>query len=88
MSDATNRIIVADALCCACSTDTVQVHHENFPEMWVEGRSAEEAVDILSDRLSAALDAVSDRVHRDAILSALADVRAFRLGERNARQAH
>jgi hypothetical protein len=88
MNGVTNRIIVTDGLCCACSIDTVQVHHENFPEMQVEGRSAEEAVDILSDRLTAALDSVSDHVHRGAILSALADVRTFRLREGNARRVH
>ena len=56
------RIIVTESCCQACDVHTVLVHHETFPEMRIEGLSAERAADHLADRLTAALDTVSDPV--------------------------
>src|SRR5690242_16565448 len=37
MSNDPKRIIVTESLCNACSTHNVNVHHEHFPEMRIEG---------------------------------------------------
>jgi hypothetical protein len=71
------RIIVTESCCQACSGHTVLVHHERFPEMRVEGMTAEAAAGHLANRLSASRDSVSDPAHREAIGGALADTQAF-----------
>jgi hypothetical protein len=77
MSDDPKRIIVTESLCNACSIDTVHVHHEHFPEMRIEGRTAEQAAGHLVQRLAAALDTVSDPMHCEAVRLAIGDTRAF-----------
>ena len=45
MSADPRRIIVTESCCQACDVHTVQVYHQNFPEMRIEGMSAERAAD-------------------------------------------
>lgn len=71
------KIVVTPTLCGACSTHTVQVFHHRFPEMRVEGMSAKQAAEHLAHRLMAALDAVSDPSHREAVRSAIEDTHVF-----------
>jgi hypothetical protein len=77
MSAASRRIIVTESCCQACDVHTVQVYHQNFPEMRMEGMSAERAAGFLADRLTAALDSVSDPTHIEAVRVAIDDTRAF-----------
>ncbi len=77
MSADPRRIIVTESCCQACDVHTVQVFHQNFPEMRIEGMSAEQAADHLADRLSAALDSVPDPLHSEAVRVAIDDARAF-----------
>ena len=77
MSADPRRIIVTESCCQACDVHTVQVYHQSFPEMRIEGLTAERAADILANRLTAALDSVSDPSHREAVRVAIDDTRAF-----------
>jgi hypothetical protein len=77
MSADPRRIIVTESCCQACDVHTVQVYHENFPEMRIEGMSAELAAEHLADRLTAILDSVSDPAHRAAVRVVIDDTRAF-----------
>ena len=45
--------------------------------MRIEGMTAEQAADYLADRLTAALDNVSDPTHSEAVRVAIDDTRAF-----------
>lgn len=71
------RIIVTESSCQACDVHTVHVYHQSFPEMRIEGLTAERAAGFLADRLTAALDSVSDLTHSEAIRVAIDDTRAF-----------
>jgi len=71
------RIIVTESCCLACSVHTILVHHQTFPELRIEGLSAEKAAGHLVNRLGAALDSALDPLHREAIQLALADAQAF-----------
>lgn len=73
----TRKITVVENDCNVCGTDRFVVFHPALPELRVTGSSAEQAAQQLVDRLTAALDAVSDPVHRDPVERAIADVRAF-----------
>lgn len=77
MSNNSKSIIVTESLSNACSIHTIEVHHENFPELRIEGITVEQAAEHLADRLSASLDNVSDPSHRESVRLALTDVRAF-----------
>jgi len=77
MSANPRQIIVIESCCPACDVPTVQVYHRSFPEMRIEGMSAEHAADHLAERLTAILDSVSDPLHRDAVRLAIDDTRAF-----------
>lgn len=77
MSADPRRILVTESCCHACSTRTVHVHHQSFPEMRVEGMSPEQAADHLAERLTASLDTVSDASHRETVREAIDDTRAF-----------
>ncbi len=77
MSADPRRIIVTENRCHACSARTVLVHHQSFPELRVEGMSAEMAAGHLANRLAAACDSALDPAHGEAIRLALADARAF-----------
>jgi hypothetical protein len=77
MSVDPRRIIVTESCCHTCDVHTVQVHHESFPEMRIEGATAERAADVLADRLTAALDSVCDTTHSEAVRVAIDDTRAF-----------
>jgi hypothetical protein len=71
------RVIVTASCCNACEVHTVQVHHQYFPELRLEGMSAEQAAEFLSNRLTTSLDNVSSPSHTDAVKSAVEDIRAF-----------
>jgi hypothetical protein len=71
------KVIVTESRCGACSTETVQVYHQSFPEMRFAGQSAEEAAERLANQLEGSLDAVSDPPHREPVRQAIADLRAF-----------
>jgi hypothetical protein len=77
MSNDPRRIIVTESLCNRCSAHTIHVHHQHFPELQIEGMSVEQAADHLADRMAAAFDAVSDPSRREAVQSAIDDIRAF-----------
>lgn len=77
MSADLKRIIVNESRCTACDVYAIQIYHESFPELRIEGESAELAAEHLVDRLVAALDSVADATHRAAVLAALDDVRTF-----------
>jgi hypothetical protein len=77
MSADPRRVIVTESCCQACDVHTVLVHHQDFPEMRVEGLTAERAAEILADRLTAALDIVCDRSRSEAVRVAIDDTRAF-----------
>ena len=68
---------MTESCCQACDVHTVHVHHQNFPEMQIEGMSAEQAADHLADRLTAALDSACDPSHHEAVRVAIDDTRAF-----------
>ncbi|HEX6964126.1 MAG TPA: hypothetical protein VF175_19820, partial [Lacipirellula sp.] len=57
------QIIVTDSACVACGAGTLQVHHQSFPEMRIEGHSAQEAAERLASRLESALDVAVDPPH-------------------------
>lgn len=71
------NVIVAELPCTACSTDTVSVHHQSFPETQVGGSSVSEAAERLANQLENGLDVVTDPTHRDPIRQAIADIQAF-----------
>ncbi len=77
MNAGPERIIVTESCCQRCGVHAVSVHHETFPELCVEALSAERAAGHLANRLEATLDGVADPPRREAVLSALADARAF-----------
>ena len=77
MSADPRRVIVTESCCQACDVHTVLVHHQGFPEMQIEGMSAEQAADHLVDRLTASLDSVCDLSHREAVRVAIDDTQAF-----------
>jgi hypothetical protein len=77
MSCDPRRIIITESSCDACSSHMLRVHHQQFPEMQVEGTSVEEAAEFLADRLAADLDCVPDPSHREAVKDAIDDARAF-----------
>ncbi len=71
------RIVVTESCCFTCDSHAIQVYHQSFPELRVEGSCSEQAVDHLADRLTAALDNVSDPLHREVVRIAIEDARAF-----------
>jgi hypothetical protein len=77
MSADPKRIIVTESRCHTCSVHTVLVHHQTFPELRIEGLSAEKAAGHLVNRLGAALDSALDPLQREPIQLALADAQAF-----------
>lgn len=77
MSADPRRIIVTESCCPACDVHTIQVHHQGFPEMRIEGMTAEQAAEHLADRLTAVLENVSDPSHSEAVRVAIGDTRAF-----------
>jgi hypothetical protein len=72
-----SNVIVVDGACTTCGGESIEVHHESFPELRVVGPSAGEAAERLAARLENSLSTVADRAHRDPALQALADVQAF-----------
>jgi len=77
MTSDPRRIIVTESCCGACSTHMFRVHHQGFPEMQIEGESAEQAVQLLATRLESDLDCISDPSHHEAGRLAIDDARAF-----------
>jgi len=76
MSADRTRIIVIDTACQAWDVQAVHVCHEQFPELRIEGASAEQAAARLADRMKAALDN-ADPWHRVEVETAIADIQAF-----------
>jgi hypothetical protein len=76
--------VVVEGVCGACSTHAVRIHHQSFPELRLEGESAEMAASLLIERLLTAFDSVADPTHRETVQVAVADLRAF-LDRRQAR---
>jgi quercetin dioxygenase-like cupin family protein len=70
-------VVVTEEFCNACGTPQVNVHHQNFPEMWISGESIDQAVDKLVTRLQSNLTTVSDPMHRTPVQRAIADAQAF-----------
>ena len=66
-NDPRRMVIVTESRCPSCSVHTVLVHHQTFPELRIEGLSAEKAAGHLVNRLGAALDSTLDPLHREAI---------------------
>ena len=77
MNNDRNRIVVSQTSCNICEDDAIEVYHQGFPELTVRGASAEQAVKRLLKQFESSLDAVSDPFHRDPVLKAISDARAF-----------
>jgi hypothetical protein len=77
MNSDPRRVIVTETTCNATNVQTVQVHHQNFPEEHVEDASPELAVQHLMNRLEASRGIAPDPLHRDALGQAIADLQAF-----------
>lgn len=71
------RVVMTETRCRHCGIPIVRVYHRDFAMMLAEARSAEEAAGYLADRLGAAIGDAVDPSLREAVRSALADVRAF-----------
>ena len=70
-------VVVTEEFCNACGTPRVNVHHQSFPELRINGESPDQAVDELVIRLKSNLTAASDPMHRAPVQLAIADVQAF-----------
>lgn len=77
MSADPRKIVVTESCCGACDVHTVRVHHQIFPELRVEGLSAEIAAGHLRNRLAASRETVPDDSHREAVQGAIDDLQAF-----------
>lgn len=70
-------VVKVETRCLACDVHTYLVHHRAFPELQVEGLSAETAALHLVNRLSAALDSAKGPSDREAVQAALDEARAY-----------
>jgi quercetin dioxygenase-like cupin family protein len=70
-------IVVTEESCNACGTPRVNVHHQSFPELRINGESPDQAANELGIRLKSNLAAASDPMHRAPVQLAIADVQAF-----------
>ncbi len=77
MTADSRQVVVTEESCSVCGTPQVNVHHQSFPEMSINGDSPERAAEDLALRLKANLDAVSDPLHQDPVRRAIADVQAY-----------
>jgi quercetin dioxygenase-like cupin family protein len=77
MAGNSEMVVVTEEFCNACGTPRVNVHHQSFPELRINGESPDQAVDELVIRLKSNLTAASDPMHRGPIQLAIADVQAF-----------
>ncbi|HEU5115373.1 MAG TPA: cupin domain-containing protein [Isosphaeraceae bacterium] len=77
MSTDPKPIIQVQTRCLACDVHTFLVHHRTFPELQVEGLSADSAAEHLVNRLTAALDGARDSSERQQIETALAEAQHF-----------
>jgi hemoglobin len=77
MNADSKRLIVLASSCQACDVHTIRVHHQNFPELQLEGMTAAQAADHLANRLTTSLDSISDPTQSAAVRAAVADIRAF-----------
>lgn len=57
--------------------DTVQVTHRDFPDLWAEGDSIEDAAANLVQSLTREINEVGDDSRRDSLRQAVAEVQAF-----------
>ena len=71
------RIVVTVSCCHACTVRNILVHHEHFPELRIEDVSAEYAAKQLVNHLEAQRGMAPDPSHREALVQAIDDVRAF-----------
>lgn len=73
MSTDQDRVIVS----ANPSGPGVQAHHREFPEIRAEGADPKDAAVQLSNQLTRALDSALTKWRREAIETAIAEVRAF-----------
>ncbi len=71
------RITVTENPGEACGTERFVVCHQAFPELRIGGPSVREAAQMLADRLTSELDAVTDPTHREPAEQAIADAKAL-----------
>jgi hypothetical protein len=74
-----NQVIVTPDDRPLHSVHGVSVHHRDFPELRGEGGSQAEAAARLAERLSCALDNVTNGWHKEMLERAIEDARAFAL---------
>src|SRR4029078_2511873 len=70
-------VVVTEEFCNACGTPRVNVHHQSFPELRINGESPDQAVDELVIRLKSNPTARSYPMHRAPVQLAIADVQVF-----------
>jgi hypothetical protein len=67
------RVIVTTG----ATAHTAQVHHRDFAEIRAQGRDAHEAAEQLVNQLTRALDSALTNWRREAVETAISDVKAF-----------
>ena len=77
MRDRKSPVILTPGDCASHTVHTTHVHHRDFPELWEEGHSPEEALTLLSQRLARDLEHIGSTWHSDAIRRAIVDVEEF-----------
>ena len=76
MSSDASKVIVEEGP----TAGSVQVHHQDFPEIRAQGESPADAAGHLANQLSRALDSALTHWRRESIQAAIADVEAFAKG--------
>lgn len=72
-----NKLILSQGECACKSVHATRLHHQDFPELWVECGTPADAVEHLLNQFARALDGASSRRHRESCLKAIAEVKAF-----------
>jgi hypothetical protein len=73
MSTEPNRVIVTPG----ATSQTLRVHHRDFPEIRADGQSAKAAASHLANKLALAMDTALTDWRRQTLGQAIADVEAF-----------
>ncbi len=79
MSD-TSRVIVRGEDDPRQGSLRMNIHHQDFPELWAEGTTADEGARHLAERLGEACDWTCENWRREALRRALADVDEYLQG--------
>lgn len=77
MEAAKDRLIVRDGRCACGAVHTKQIHHRDFPEIWVEGGDVREGAHYLKHQLHRAREHALIGWRRTAVNRALADLDEF-----------